>query len=246
MGDSWSTMRTAAQSFNDYVTKPQLRRKQRLQAQRAVGESADWRRSQRTTRSTWKLVTQPADHEKIVKAGWRKQRTTRRTRESARGWTNNSSKIRGSRRRARTSNVAWRETWRIVVARTSGETKTGTSRCRQWEENKRADVQLVKEPPQRERAGLQLIKEQPQRERADLQLARKRELTKKTENLKKSSINSSTCTRWQVCQRVGQSRRTWLIHSLNQIERSLTSKTEGPASAVHRWDCRDSWWSRRP
>ena len=37
-GDSWSTIRAAAQSFNGYVTMPRIRRKQRLHAQRAVGE----------------------------------------------------------------------------------------------------------------------------------------------------------------------------------------------------------------
>ena len=68
---------TAARSFKGYVTKPQLRRKQRLHAQRAVGERAQagdaasgpgearegWRRSQRTREEREGGMTQPADHE---------------------------------------------------------------------------------------------------------------------------------------------------------------------------------------
>ena len=49
-------MRTAARSSKGYVTKPQLRRKQRLHAQRAVGE-----------RVQADDVTQPADHAQHVK-----------------------------------------------------------------------------------------------------------------------------------------------------------------------------------
>ena len=58
-------MRTAAQSFNGYVTKPHLRRKQRLHAQRSVeervqaGDAASGPREEREGG-----LTQPADHEK--------------------------------------------------------------------------------------------------------------------------------------------------------------------------------------